>query len=85
IVSEWHYDQHAMLLESETVRKVHKTRDISVLLDVPAGAVVQGLALGGGLEVPMGCNACIAAPKTQLGLPESYLDFMPGFGCMDTF
>ncbi|GJZ72862.1 hypothetical protein Tco_0637008 [Tanacetum coccineum] len=38
-------------------RKVHKTGDISVLPDVPAGAVVQGLALGGGLEVPMGCNA----------------------------
>ncbi|GKB26205.1 hypothetical protein Tco_0865606 [Tanacetum coccineum] len=37
--------------------KVHKTGDISVLPDVPAGAVVQGLALGGGLEVPMGCNA----------------------------
>ncbi|GKD71178.1 RNA-directed DNA polymerase, eukaryota, partial [Tanacetum coccineum] len=47
---ELHYGQHAMLLESETVRKVHKTGDISVLPDVPAGAVVQGLALGGGLE-----------------------------------
>ncbi|GKF83994.1 peroxisomal fatty acid beta-oxidation multifunctional protein AIM1-like protein, partial [Tanacetum coccineum] len=75
-------------------QKVHKTGDISVLPDVsvalvtntledckkPIVAAVQGLALGGGLEVAMGCHARIAAPKTQLGLPELSLGVMPGFG-----
>ncbi|KAJ0724192.1 putative isomerase, 3-hydroxyacyl-CoA dehydrogenase, Enoyl-CoA hydratase [Helianthus annuus] len=75
-------------------QKVHATGDISQLPDVsvelvsntledakkPIVAAVQGLALGGGLEVAMGCHARIAAPKTQLGLPELSLGVMPGFG-----
>ncbi|KAL8234867.1 hypothetical protein R6Q59_020967 [Mikania micrantha] len=75
-------------------QKVHQTGDISHLPDVsvelvtntledakkPIVAAVQGLALGGGLEVAMGCHARIAAPRTQLGLPELSLGVMPGFG-----
>ncbi|KAK1417331.1 hypothetical protein QVD17_26458 [Tagetes erecta] len=75
-------------------QKVHETGDISHLPDVsvelvsntledakkPIVAAVQGLALGGGLEVAMGCHARIAAPGTQLGLPELSLGVMPGFG-----
>ncbi|KAI7754111.1 hypothetical protein M8C21_014734, partial [Ambrosia artemisiifolia] len=75
-------------------QKVHATGDISQLPDVsvelvsntledakkPIVAAVQGLALGGGLEVAMGCHARIAAPKAQLGLPELSLGVMPGFG-----
>ncbi|XP_059634955.1 peroxisomal fatty acid beta-oxidation multifunctional protein AIM1 [Cornus florida] len=75
-------------------QSVHKTGDISRLPDVsvelvvntiedakkPAVAAVEGLALGGGLELAMGCHARIAAPKAQLGLPELTLGVMPGFG-----
>ncbi|KAJ6957852.1 peroxisomal fatty acid beta-oxidation multifunctional protein AIM1 [Populus alba x Populus x berolinensis] len=46
----------------------------------PVVAAVEGLALGGGLELAMGCHARIAAPKTQLGLPELTLGVIPGFG-----
>ncbi|CAH1435430.1 unnamed protein product [Lactuca virosa] len=46
----------------------------------PIVAVVQGLALRGGLELAMGCHACVAAPRAQLGLPEFSLGVMPGFG-----
>ncbi|GLU09887.1 hypothetical protein SLE2022_267220 [Rubroshorea leprosula] len=74
--------------------RVHKTGDISLLPDVsvdlliniiedckkPVVAAVEGLALGGGLELAMGCHARIAAPKTQLGLPELTLGVIPGFG-----
>ncbi|GLT48564.1 hypothetical protein SLA2020_221820 [Shorea laevis] len=74
--------------------RVHKTGDISLLPDVsvdlliniiedckkPVVAAVEGLALGGGLELAMGCLARIAAPKTQLGLPELTLGVIPGFG-----
>ncbi|GKV06622.1 hypothetical protein SLEP1_g18495 [Rubroshorea leprosula] len=74
--------------------RVHKTGDISLLPDVsvdlliniiedckkPVVAAVEGLALGGGLELAMGCHARIAAPKTQLGQPELTLGVIPGFG-----
>lgn len=46
----------------------------------PIVAAVEGLALGGGLEFAMGCHARIAAPRTQLGLPELSLGVIPGFG-----
>uniref|UniRef100_A0A7N0T4X7 3-hydroxyacyl-CoA dehydrogenase n=1 Tax=Kalanchoe fedtschenkoi TaxID=63787 RepID=A0A7N0T4X7_KALFE len=73
---------------------VQGTGDLSVLPDVsvelvnntiedcqkPVVAAIEGLALGGGLELAMGCHARIAAPKTQLGLPELSLGVMPGFG-----
>ncbi|XP_012451892.1 peroxisomal fatty acid beta-oxidation multifunctional protein AIM1 isoform X2 [Gossypium raimondii] len=46
----------------------------------PVVAAIEGLALGGGLELAMGCHARIAAPKTQLGLPELTLGVIPGLG-----
>ncbi|GFR46239.1 hypothetical protein Agub_g7785 [Astrephomene gubernaculifera] len=46
----------------------------------PTVAAIQGVALGGGLEVAMGCNARIATPGTRLGLPELQLGIIPGFG-----
>ncbi|CAN6456522.1 unnamed protein product [Victoria cruziana] len=46
----------------------------------PSVAAIQGLALGGGLELAMACHARIATPKTQLGLPELSLGVIPGFG-----
>nr|KAJ0195704.1 hypothetical protein LSAT_V11C700351410 [Lactuca sativa] len=69
-------------------QKAHKTGDISQLPDVSVAlvtntievVVVQGLALGGGLELAMGCHACVAAPRAQLGLPKFSLGVMPGFG-----
>ncbi|XVE54253.1 hypothetical protein DITRI_Ditri03aG0065400 [Diplodiscus trichospermus] len=75
-------------------KKVHGTGDISILPDVsvdlvvnaiedckkPVVAAVEGLALGGGLELAMGCHARIAAPRAQLGLPELSLGVIPGFG-----
>jgi len=73
---------------------VHKTGDISLLPNVsvdlvvniiedgkkPVVAAIERLALGGGLEMAMGCHARIAAPKAQLGLPELSLGVMPGLG-----
>eukprot|EP00252_Welwitschia_mirabilis_P015102 TRINITY_DN33253_c0_g1_i1.p1 TRINITY_DN33253_c0_g1~~TRINITY_DN33253_c0_g1_i1.p1 ORF type:complete len:724 (-),score=145.86 TRINITY_DN33253_c0_g1_i1:411-2582(-) len=46
----------------------------------PSVAAIQGLALGGGLELAMSCHARISAPKAQLGLPELTLGIIPGFG-----
>ncbi|MFS7916828.1 putative isomerase, 3-hydroxyacyl-CoA dehydrogenase, Enoyl-CoA hydratase [Helianthus anomalus] len=46
----------------------------------PIVVAIEGLALGAGLEVSMGCHARIAAPKAQLGLPELSLGIIPGAG-----
>ncbi|CAI9100353.1 OLC1v1037333C1 [Oldenlandia corymbosa var. corymbosa] len=46
----------------------------------PAVAAIEGLALGGGLELAMACHARVAVPKAQLGLPELTLGIIPGFG-----
>ncbi|XP_050218114.1 peroxisomal fatty acid beta-oxidation multifunctional protein AIM1 [Mercurialis annua] len=76
------------------MQKVHQTGDASILPDVsvdlvvnliedckkPIVAAVEGLALGGGLELAMGCHARVVAQKTQLGLPELSLGIIPGFG-----
>ncbi|XP_061370540.1 peroxisomal fatty acid beta-oxidation multifunctional protein MFP2-like [Gastrolobium bilobum] len=46
----------------------------------PSVAAIDGLALGGGLEVAMACTARISTPAAQLGLPELQLGVIPGGG-----
>ncbi|MBY6121501.1 enoyl-CoA hydratase/isomerase family protein [Mameliella alba] len=46
----------------------------------PVVAALHGVALGGGLELALGCDWRIAAPGTKAGLPEVSLGFIPGAG-----
>ncbi len=46
----------------------------------PVVAAISGMALGGGLELAMGCHFRIARPDAQLGLPEVKLGLLPGAG-----
>ncbi|XP_020226302.1 peroxisomal fatty acid beta-oxidation multifunctional protein MFP2 [Cajanus cajan] len=46
----------------------------------PSVAAIDGLALGGGLEVAMACSARLSTPTALLGLPELQLGIIPGFG-----
>lgn len=41
-------------------------------------AALNGAALGGGLEIALGCHYRVAAPKAPLGLPEVHLGLIPG-------
>ncbi|HUC66672.1 MAG TPA: 3-hydroxyacyl-CoA dehydrogenase NAD-binding domain-containing protein [Stellaceae bacterium] len=43
-------------------------------------AAIHGTALGGGLEVALGCHYRIALASAQLGLPEVKLGILPGAG-----
>lgn len=43
-------------------------------------AAVNGYALGGGLELALGCDLIFAAGNAKLGLPEVSLGLIPGFG-----
>jgi 3-hydroxyacyl-CoA dehydrogenase/enoyl-CoA hydratase/3-hydroxybutyryl-CoA epimerase len=51
-------------------------------LKIPSIALVDGLCLGGGLEMSLACTkiAVSDSPKTALGLPEVMLGVLPGFG-----
>ncbi|PZO78065.1 MAG: 3-hydroxyacyl-CoA dehydrogenase [Mesorhizobium amorphae] len=46
----------------------------------PVVAAIHGTALGGGLEIALGCHARILDPKAQVGLPEVKLGIIPGAG-----
>ena len=46
----------------------------------PVVAAIQGVALGGGLEVALACHARVALPAAKLGLPEIKLGLIPGAG-----
>ncbi|KAF1673286.1 ECHP enzyme, partial [Pygoscelis papua] len=44
----------------------------------PVVAAIEGIALGGGLEVALGCHYRIAHVKAQMGLPEVTIGLLPG-------
>jgi len=46
----------------------------------PVIAMVNGFALGGGLELAMSCHLRIAADTAKVGQPEINLGLIPGFG-----
>ncbi len=82
----------ADIKEIETVTTIEEGRVKSTLgqsiltrlsrLEFPTIAVIEGAALGGGLELAISCSFRVASdsPKIQLGLPEVNLGIIPGFG-----
>lgn len=51
-------------------------------LPLPTCAAIDGAALGGGLEVALACDFRVVGsnPKVELGLPETKLGLIPGWG-----
>jgi enoyl-CoA hydratase len=46
----------------------------------PSIAAIDGLALGGGLELAMACTLRVATIRSRMGLPEVKLGLIPGAG-----
>ncbi len=55
-------------------------------LRVPVVAAIEGPCLGGGCELALFCDVRVASdhPATQIGLPETKLGILPGFGGTQT-
>ncbi|WP_396624834.1 enoyl-CoA hydratase/isomerase family protein [Luteitalea sp.] len=49
-------------------------------LPVPTIAAINGYALGGGCELALACTFRLVADTARLGLPETSLGLIPGFG-----
>jgi 3-hydroxyacyl-CoA dehydrogenase/enoyl-CoA hydratase/3-hydroxybutyryl-CoA epimerase len=64
------------------IRGGQQVLDRLASLPCPSVAVINGFALGGGLELAMACRYRIAIESTEriLGLPEVQLGIHPGFG-----
>ncbi len=64
------------------VRRAHAAFSRLANLRVPTVAAIDGVCLGGGLEISLACDSRVAAeePRTQIGLPEVLLGIFPAFG-----
>ena len=49
-------------------------------LEIPSLAMINGVAMGGGLELTLACTGRIAYDDAQLALPETKLGILPGWG-----
>jgi len=49
-------------------------------LPKPTIAAIDGICMGGGLEVALGCDLRVATPKSRFATPEGKLGIIPGGG-----
>ena len=62
------------------VRKSRKFYSAIANFEKPVIAAINGICLGGGLEVALACDIRVAADHAKLGLPEVNLGLIPGAG-----
>ncbi|NDP27546.1 MAG: enoyl-CoA hydratase [Flavobacterium sp.] len=58
----------------------HLLFDFIENMKTPVIAAINGFALGGGLELAMACHFRITSENAKMGLPETSLGVIPGYG-----
>jgi 3-hydroxyacyl-CoA dehydrogenase len=87
---------HGMFAAGADIREVASgavltapiTRDVQERMEVlpkPLVAAIEGVALGGGLELALTCHWRLAARSAAVGLPEVKLGLIPGAGGTQRF
>ncbi|KAI3633964.1 hypothetical protein MIR68_007568 [Amoeboaphelidium protococcarum] len=83
------YVLHISFQERATMNEAQVGEFVSLLrgtfsrleeVSVPTIAAIDGVALGGGLEIALCCDLRVASDKALLGLPETKLAIIPGAG-----
>jgi len=80
----------ADLNELQNIDTSQRAKDVSIRgqtllnrieqLDKPVIAAINGLCLGGGLELALACHLRFASHESSFGLPEVNLGLIPGYG-----
>jgi len=65
---------------AEAVAAISRAMQAVGEIPVPTIAAINGVALGGGLELALACDIRIASTTAVLGLPETTLAIIPGGG-----
>jgi 3-hydroxyacyl-CoA dehydrogenase/enoyl-CoA hydratase/3-hydroxybutyryl-CoA epimerase len=75
-------EQDAIAARYSGVMRFHQAMRKLETCGKPVAAAINGLALGGGLEVTLACHYRVVSdnPKVQLGLPEAKVGLLPGGG-----
>jgi len=63
-----------------TEPSLHSLIKLLEACDKPVVAAIHSVCMGGGLELALGCHYRVAAPGTQVALPEVKLGLLPGAG-----
>jgi enoyl-CoA hydratase len=62
------------------IRRGQQVLDAVASLSIPSVALINGLALGGGLEVALACDFRLCVAHARLGFPEVKVGLLPGYG-----
>lgn len=66
---------------AQMARLGHAAYDLLADLGVPTFAFINGVALGGGLEIALACTyRTVSSGANGLGLPEAFIGLVPGWG-----
>lgn len=73
-------DQQALMTYAEACIHAINNNVAGLHADAVSMSVIQGDALGGGLEAALSCHVVIAERGTRMGFPEMMFNLFPGMG-----